>query len=856
MNSSTRRLVLLTLSLLAVPSLLSADTPSTFRPPAVPLVANDPYLSIWSEADRLTDDVTRHWTGHPNPLVSLIRIDGSAYRLMGNDPKNVPALPQTGLTVLPTRSIYEFADGHVHVTLTFMTPVLPDNIDVLTRPATYLTWDVKSVDGQAHTISIYDSTSSALAVNVPENAVTWQRETAGSLTALKTGAELQTLFDPRGDDTRINWGYAYAAAPTGQSQACIGGNETLLQGFTSNGTLPAADEAPPRAAKDNEPVMAFVFDLGTVGNAPVSRHVIVAYDELYEVKFSGEKLLPFWKRDGATMPQLLQKVEADYPALMKKCQAFDQNLMADMTKVGGAHYAQICALAYRQCLAATGIAADSNKQPMLFTKENTSNGDIATVDVIFPMDPLFIFLSPTLAKASVAPVLVYANSDRWKFPNAPHDLGSYPVASATGDPGEAMPVEESGNMLMLCDAISQDDGNTTFVTPYWEKLSQWAHYLEQYGTDPEDQLCTDDFMGHLAHNSNLSIKAILGLAAYGDLCRMKGDSANADKYTAMAKADADHWMKAADDGDHYRLAFDKPNTWSQKYNLVWDKVLSLHIFPPEVAAKEIAYYKTQMGPYGIPLDSRTKIGDVDHVFFTATLADNNDDFNFFIDPFYHYLDTTSARFPLVDTYQTTDIHSLGMHARPVVGGVFIKMLTDKPIWQKWAAAGNLPAGPWAPLPPLPTLTPVLPVPPQRSFTWNYTTTKPAADWNSESFDDSAWLKGPYDAWIPPRPPKSDPKTLPKIPEVWMRTQVTLPDELPPNLKWVVNGNCDGEIYVNGQRAGTISRHGDPEPSAIYPEGLALLKPGGTVVIAAHVKSGLQAAVNITLDDVPETESSN
>ena len=118
-----------------------------FRPPAVPLVTSNPYLSIWSMADRLTDDATRHWTRRAHPLVSLIRIDGKAYRLMGNEPKDTPAMRQTGVRVLPTRTIYDFDDGHVHVTLTFLTPALPDKLDVLARPLTYLTWEVRSVDG-------------------------------------------------------------------------------------------------------------------------------------------------------------------------------------------------------------------------------------------------------------------------------------------------------------------------------------------------------------------------------------------------------------------------------------------------------------------------------------------------------------------------------------------------------------------------------------------------------------------------------------------------------------------------------------------------------------------------------------
>ena len=199
-----------------VSAALAADA-LPFRPPAVPLVTFNPYLSIWSEADHLTDNATRHWTRREHSLVSLIRIDGKAYRLMGNDPADVPALPQVGLQVTPTRSIYEFDDGQVHVTLTFMTAALPHDLEVLARPLSYLTWQVRAVDGKAHAVSIYDSTSSQLAVNQPNEKVDWARERAGSLTALRIGTQEQPILGSCGDDHRINWGYAYAVAPSAHS---------------------------------------------------------------------------------------------------------------------------------------------------------------------------------------------------------------------------------------------------------------------------------------------------------------------------------------------------------------------------------------------------------------------------------------------------------------------------------------------------------------------------------------------------------------------------------------------------------------------------------------------------------------
>jgi len=673
--------------------------PPPFRPPAVPLVTSDPYLSIWSDADHLTDDVTRHWTHHPHPLISLIRVDGATSRLMGNEPKDIPALPQVGLEVTPTRSIYNFEDSKVHVTMTFMTAALPYDLDILARPLTYITWKVWSVDGGSHAVTIYDSVSGLLTVNKPEEKVTWGREKAGRLIAMHIGTAQQPVLGSSGDDHRIDWGYAYLAAPSKKTQSVIGESQNFLKSYAEVGEIPAVDDGrKPRAASEDQPVMALKFDLGSVTAKSVSRHAMVAYDEVYSIKYFGQDLRPYWRRNGMTPAGLLEAAEKDYEKLTQRCEEFDRQLMADLTRVGGYRYARMAALAYRQCLASCGLAADPNKQPLLFTKENTSNGDIATVDVIFPMDPIFVLLSPALAKASLVPVLTYAASWHWKFPNAPHDLGTYPLAPGRDDGGEAMAVEESGNMLILCDAIAKDDGNANFVSPWWPQLTQWTKYLEQFGLDPEDQLCTDDFMGHLAHNANLSVKAILALAAYGDLCRMRGDAATADKYEKLARADAAHWVEAAGEGEHFKLAFDKTNSWSQKYNLVWDNILGLNIFPPDVAKKEIAYYKTVMQKYGVPLDSRTHLTKTDWSVWSATMAGSQQEFEEFTSPIYDYLNGTTKRMPLVDSYVTDKIDSDGMHARSVVGGLFIKMLTDPAAWKKWSAGDDTHPANWAPLP--------------------------------------------------------------------------------------------------------------------------------------------------------------
>jgi hypothetical protein len=806
----------------------------SFRPPSVPLVTFDPYLSIWSAADHLTGKPTQHWTAREQSLVSLIRVDGQVFRLMGIDPKDAPALPQVGLQVTPTRSIYEFENANIHATMTFLRPALPQDLDAFALPLSYITWQVRSNDGKEHEVAIYDSTSSQLVVNHTREQVQWSREKAGPLTALRVGTVDQHVLGSSGDDHRIDWGYAYAAASTAQSKSAIGADETLISAFMNNGELPAADDTRmPRAVNDEEPVMAFVFNIGNVGKSAVTRQVIVAYDEIFAIKYFGRKLLPYWHRNGGTTADMLRHASSEYSELARRCKEFDEQLMADATKVGGAKYAQMCALAYRQCAAACGLAADANKQPLFFTKENTSNGDIATVDVFFPMDPQWILLSPTLAKATLVPILSYAASWHWKFPNAPHDLGTYPIARGTDDGGEGMPVEESGNMLILCDAIAQEDGNPDFVAPWWPKLTQWAEYLENYGLDPENQLCTDDFMGHLAHNANLSIKAILGLACYGDLCRMRGDQANAEKYRQLAITDAEHWVKVAADGDHYRLAFDKPNTWSLKYNLVWDKILGLDIFPPSVAAKEIAHSKTVMQRYGVPLDSRTKLTKTDWSFWNATLATNEADFEYLTSPIYDYLNDTTARSPFVDSYITDDAHSDGMHARPVIGGVFIKMLANRAIWMKWAHRDKTHVGNWAPLPESPKVTEVLPTSQQTPIEWHYTTQKPPADWNKTDFNDASWKQG-AGSFGTAGTPGAVMHTRWDTDDIWLRREVKMPEGNYPNLEFYVDHDEDVEVYVNGVLASSDQGFTTSYvPLEINPSALALLKPGADVLLAVH-----------------------
>jgi len=388
---------------------------------------------------------------------------------------------------------------------------------------------------------------------------------------------------------------------------------------------------------------------------------------------------------------LLEAAAKDYPALAERCRRFDDEFMADLAAAGGPGYAALGALSYRQSLAAHKLAADIDGTPLFFPKENFSNGCISTVDVIYPEAPMYLLMSPPLMRALLAPVFDYAKVGEWKFPFAPHDLGTYPQANGQVYGGGArteedqMPVEESGNLILLAAALAKVEGTPAFALKYWDQIRTWAEYLKAKGLDPENQLCTDDFAGHLAHNANLSIKAILALRAYADLCDRAGKKAEAAAYTKLSAGYAKEWERMAADGDHYRLAFDKPGTWSQKYNLVWDKLLGYNLFPADVARREIAFYKKSQQAFGLPLDNRKEYTKLDWVLWTATLAETAADFAALLDPVAAWMNKTPDRVPLTDWYWTNTGKQAGFQARPVVGGVLIKMLADPALATKWAA---------------------------------------------------------------------------------------------------------------------------------------------------------------------------
>lgn len=667
---------------------------SSLRPPAVPLVTADPYFSVWSTADRLTDDFTRHWTGQRQAMTGLIRIDGETWRFAGKAEPDVnryytepPAMRQTDLSVTPLSSVYRFETPKIGLAVRFTTPLLLDDPELLARPASYVSFEVSSRDGIPHEVALYFDVTGEWCVDRPHQSVVWERGDGEGISWLCMGSAEQSYLGKIGDDLRIDWGRFYLNVRASGDTTLYADSAELRKSFVRNAELGSREPlSMPRAVSDGNPVMAAVFELGSVGNEPEKRIVVLAYDDVYAVEYFGKRLQAYWKRTGQSAERMIASAFEEYESIMDRCDAFDRQMLADGTESGGERYADILALSYRQAIAAHKLVSGPDGELLFLSKECYSNGCMATVDVSYPSVPLFLLYNPDFVEGMLRPIFKYAGSGEWPFEFAPHDIGTYPLGNGQVY-GEnklefQMPVEECGNMLIMTAAVCLAKGGLEFAAEHMGLLERWARYLSDNGLDPDNQLCTDDFAGHLARNANLSVKAVMGVAGFALLKEMEGGESEAAFYRQRAEAMAAEWRTHAYGSEPYsKLAFGQEGSWSLKYNLIWDALFGTGLFGQEIFDRETAWYLRQSHKYGTPLDNRQTYTKGDWLVWSAALSAENDVFVRLVEPLWHMLNETPDRVPFSDWTDTLSARQLNFQHRSVVGGMFIKLLKDKGIRQ-------------------------------------------------------------------------------------------------------------------------------------------------------------------------------
>ena len=639
---------------------------------------NNVYLKLSEEAKKKLRKGKNVIAAHCHNTTGGSYVDFGLFREKENAVKFANVAVQKSVDVLATSTYYTFTCGPVELDVVFTAPQLIDDLDLLSTPINYVSYHVRSLDKKTHDVQFYMETTPELAINESNQPTVARTLSKNGISYVEAGSIDQPICDRRGDLICADWGYAYLASTNGSGKSVsLGDYYGMKESFVKNGTLATTKTKWTTRKEEDNPAMAYVHNLGSVSNSGKEGFMMLGYDDIYSIEYMYEKRMGYWKHDGkVTIFDAFEKLRDNYQAIMERCRAFDELIYDDAEKAGGKKYAEICSASYRQVISAHKLFTDKEGNLLWFSKENNSNGCVNTVDLTYPSAPLFLVYNPELQKAMMTSIFEYSASGRWNKPFPAHDLGTYPIANGQVYGGD-MPIEEGGNMVILAAAISKIEGNADYVKKYWDLLTTWTNYLVEYGQDPENQLCTDDFAGHWAHNANLSVKAIMGVAGYSEMAHMLGLYDVAEKYAGIAKKMAVKWEEMANEGDHYRLAFDRENTWSQKYNMIWDKMWNLNLFPNNVIDKEVSYYLTKQNPYGLPLDSRKEYTKSDWIMWIAAMSPDQDTFEQFINPLYKYINETTSRVPISDWHHTDSGKWVGFRARSVIGGYWMQVLMNK-----------------------------------------------------------------------------------------------------------------------------------------------------------------------------------
>jgi hypothetical protein len=675
-----------------------AATP--IRPPAAPLAVRNPYVSTWLPATALPATWPQFWQGHTTAMGGIARIDGVSYMFMGdpgiiltvpNGNHGTPsttqgfeqALQQTKLEVTPTRSRFTLEGGGVQLVAEFLSPVEPGDTRRQSIPFSYLTLSARSIDGHTHDVQLYADISGEWCSADDSQQITWSPSqvsySGGTLQVWS--AELASQQPLTEQNQQAAWGSTVWATPGNSALTYQSGQDVVVRAqFVNNGKLANSNDTNYRAISNNWPVFAFSADLGQLGSSARTVPLSIGLARTPAVSYLGQNLQPWWSKEFSSWQDMLGFFHGDLPAAQRRATSLDQRITGDAQAAGGTVYAGLCTIALRQAYGGTELVVGPDGQPWAFLKEISSDGNVSTVDVLYPASPVWIYADPGYLALLLTPLLAYAESGNWPEDFAPHDLGSsYPVAGGHNDGGgENMPVEESGNMLIMAAAYVQQvpSAARAFATAHYTVLKKWADYLVANLPDPGFQNQTDDFAGSIAHSVNLALKGIIAVAAFGQIAKAAGNSADAASYTAQAKQFIGYWVTHAQDPSaaHLDLTYNGDGggdgTWGTTYNGFADRLLGTGLIPASVLAEQAAWYPRVSNLFGLPLQVPHSYAKSDWELWTAAWLSNYPVGRQLIEQVYTYANTTPNRVPFSDLYDTISGNQAGFQARPVQGGIF------------------------------------------------------------------------------------------------------------------------------------------------------------------------------------------
>ncbi|KAJ7761626.1 hypothetical protein DFH07DRAFT_815613 [Mycena maculata] len=660
-------------------------TTTPFNPPSIPLAVRSPYLSAWlgqGQGTALNGAWSTFWAGQTAAWTGFVKVDGESYSFLG-----APAVPESFLQATQksfeftsTQSIFVLSAGPVDVTVTFLSPIETDLVK-LSTPLSYMDVSVASTDGASHSVEVYSDISAEWLSGSDNWNVQWATTTTDILShAIQLTSP--AVYEEIDDQTQYGTVY-YSILNSGKVTYQIGQDILVRGGFLNNSALDNKVDPNFRAVSDSWPVFGLAKNLGSVSSTPASvlfsvghiRDPVVEYILPGNVKQARSSY--FWSKY-STAAELISFFLNDYSSALATANTLDAKVQSDAAKISP-DYPGIVALSIRQSIGANELTISktasgkwNTSDVMLFMKEISSDGNLNTVDVMFPASPIFLYLLPELGQYVLEPLFRYQASGLYPNKWSIHDMGAH-YPKGLGHPDgldEAMPVVQCGNMLIMSLAFARKTGDNSQLIRYHALLDQWTQYLISDSLIPANQLSTDDFAGTLANQTNLAIKGIVGIRAMAEISQILGNNATAANYSAIAGDYVTKWQvySASTTGAHLTLAYGESATWGLSYNLFGDVLLGFNLFPASVYEEQTAWYKTVFNQYGVPLDTRHTYTKSDWSIWTSAIVTDTTVRDQFITSLKGYISNGLNTVPFSDLFDTITGQVVGFQARPVVGG--------------------------------------------------------------------------------------------------------------------------------------------------------------------------------------------
>lgn len=624
----------------------------------------------------------------------MVRIDNTTYCFAGLwcSTNNVSQLAPANVGYTATRSTFGFHAAGIFLNLTFTSPVYPNDLAKLARPAGYLEAKVSSADARAHHVQLYLDVTGQFAAGNQSQDLTWDFSSTKVLThTFSTDQTFQETSDAS------NWGNWTLSTSAGHdvTHDTGGGSASVRSRFVSTGSLKNSIDSHPRPITSDWPVFAFARNLDLVRNT-TSTVFSLGLWQLPSILYLDPSnktvsLPPYWANQYSSAAEAAAGFTADYRSASKDMDQVDARIYHDAVAAGGPDYAAIAMLSYRQAYAGFELVGPK-ESPSAFLKEISSDGNVNTIDVLFPMLPIFVYDQSTeLIRLILDPLILAQEAGQYPHPWAEHDIGAhYPCAVGHVDGNdEHMPVEESANMLLLLLAYARGHPveAPAYVAQHYALFHRWAVYLIKYGLKPSgiNSATTDDFLAATDNGTNLAIKAILGIAAMADLSKASGHLADADRFHHTARSYFSHWYSWSltnSSFPHVRFTYGDPNSSALPYNLMPDSLLGLNIVPSSLYSTLSRYYSSPgaVQRYGVPVNSRTTWAKLDWNMWLASFLDSKCRGRI-VEAVISWLRGTSSNVLLTDLYNSqsgsTSKSGLMFRNRPVVGGVFAPMAMKK-----------------------------------------------------------------------------------------------------------------------------------------------------------------------------------